>query len=267
MSRAQRLVSLLPLPLLCGPVGASSQVVHGSVVDALADTPIRGAEVTLLDGDGGLHGEALSDSTGAFLFPVPEPGGTFALRAERVGYETLTTPEFEVAPGETLELELRLGARAVALDPLRVVARRQETRLARDLRGYYERVEEYHHPAHNRIMTREDLERLPQYTVGEVVERHGPRFGRGCTPTVYRDGVRVPPPMVSEMIHSLSVSGIEGLEFHRGIGVRHTRFMDESGCGVLLVWTRPVEETGRPFSLTRLSVAVGSAVILFFLTR
>jgi hypothetical protein len=62
----------------------------------------------------------------------------------------------------------------------------------------------------------------------------------------------------------LSVSDIEGIEFYRGFGPAQIRFHNPDGCGVVLVWSRPVSSRG-PSSSNKLflvTVAVIAAIAL-----
>lgn len=243
------------------PAPTAAQAVSGWTMDAETGAVLADVEVALLDTLGERRGAAVSDSAGVFTVELPAPG-SYVIEASRLGYDTLRTRRLEVAFGEAIQVEVRLGVRALALDPLTVTARRRDaSQRARDMREYYERIERYGDRQIGRILTREDLERRAGVNMEWLWTRHFMPLSR-CEPTVYWDGRRVDPSMIMD----LPATNIEGIELWRGIGAPETRFTDLDGlCGVLLVWSRPLEDNANPFSASRLLMAVGAAAGLFLL--
>jgi hypothetical protein len=214
---------------------------------------------------GAAHGSAESDAGGAFTIVVSRPG-TYVLQATRLGYQTTRTRPIEIGEGEVVELELQLDVRAVELDPLTVVVRRRENQRERDLREYYERVEYYGEPHLGpiRIFTREYLEGWEAFRVADIMRFHAPRwrtFGRGCAPQVYVDG-RPQFGALAGFYTDISVWDIEGIEFYTGTGPAQSRFWDPYGCGVVLVWTRPLEEDAHGLDIVA-TIVVSALLSLF----
>ncbi|NIQ52948.1 MAG: hypothetical protein GWN71_05720, partial [Gammaproteobacteria bacterium] len=176
--------------------------------------------------------------TGAFAIPVAA-AGRYRLRTEHVAYRPVVTRPFTVAFGDIVEVKIRVSRRTFDLEPLVVVGRR--TVDVPYLRDYYDRVEIHRKAGRGRILTREELERLEGFTVRDVLRRERPfkdRRGRTCTPVFYWNGFAV------EAEH-IPVSNVEGIELYRSR--ENMTFYNGRGCGVVLVWNRPLREgEGRP---------------------
>ena len=109
--RAAAVASLTAALLAAAPLCAQS--VRGELVDA-EGRPVEQVLVALLDPLGQQAGAALTSTSGQFRIRAPRPG-RYSLRAERVGYATVTTPAFDLADGETREQRVVASGRAVAL--------------------------------------------------------------------------------------------------------------------------------------------------------
>jgi hypothetical protein len=77
--------------------------------------------VALVDADGHQRAAALTDAAGAFTIRAPG-AGRWSLRAERIGYATVTSPAFDLRDGETRTEQLVASGRAVMLEALHVSA-------------------------------------------------------------------------------------------------------------------------------------------------
>lgn len=122
---AARLFALALLLLLsAGGLGASlwAQTVRGTVTDPETGEPLWGAVVVLLEGAEGeaRAAGAIADQGGRYLIRAPAPG-TYRLRAERIGFRSVTTPPFALGAEESLHRDLRAPVHAVALEEIRVV--------------------------------------------------------------------------------------------------------------------------------------------------
>src|ERR1700741_1695181 len=114
---------LTAMPLLAALAApASGQVVRGKVLDAATGEPVPQAEVTATTAGGRGAGRVRAGADGGFILDL-RAAGTIHLRAERSGYRPTLTDTLPVDVRETLEVELRLSATAVAIEPLRVTAR------------------------------------------------------------------------------------------------------------------------------------------------
>lgn len=118
-----------PLPLawvlLLAPAALSplhAQTVRGTVSDPDSAEPLWGAVVLLLEGPAGETRAAgtITDEGGRYLIRVPEPG-VYRLRAERIGFRSITTEPFAVAPDEAVHRALRAPVQAVPVEEIQVV--------------------------------------------------------------------------------------------------------------------------------------------------
>ena len=260
--KPQASVVALPFAILLLAAPATSQIVEGRVVDA-SGAAVDGVTITLVDSLAVTHREVVSNAAGEFFIVVKAPG-TYLLRASRLGYATTQTPPVEIGDGEVVEVEVRLGVEGVQLEPLTVVGRRRETQRERDLRQYYERVEHYGDARlGSTIYTREILEEWDALSLEEAFRfyiRWRP-YGRGCDPKVFLDGQ----PRRGRFLEGfgfMSVSKLEGIELYAGGGPVQSRFSDPDGCGVVLVWTRPLPEGASQLGLIELLALAGAAALL-----
>jgi len=92
----RRLVAVLPLVFLAPPL--SGQIVRGIVMDEGTEAPVEGAMVVLLQMDATVVRRVLSDENGGFIVDAGAPG-TYVVRIDRIGYESLTTEPFDVPVG------------------------------------------------------------------------------------------------------------------------------------------------------------------------
>ena len=106
---------------LAAAAPARAQTVHGTLVDT-AGRPVEQVLVALVGPGGRQAGGALTSATGEFRIRAPGPG-RYSLRAERVGYATVSTPAFELKDGETREERVVASGRAVALQGVVVTPR------------------------------------------------------------------------------------------------------------------------------------------------
>lgn len=110
--------------LALAPALLSAQVVTGTIVEEESGEPLATAYLTLLRAEGSEQARALSDSRGRFVLRAPGPG-RYTVRAERIGRAAVTHGPFDLAAGETLQIELRAASQAISLVGLEVSARRQ----------------------------------------------------------------------------------------------------------------------------------------------
>src|SRR5206468_10025159 len=80
--------------------------------------------VSLLDSLGHAVETSLVSDSGAFRFTAPAVG-SYAVRAERVGLHSVTTPSFIVRQGATVELPITMEAGGVSLRAVNVNADRR----------------------------------------------------------------------------------------------------------------------------------------------
>jgi hypothetical protein len=244
----KRIFPLLPLlGILAAPLAA--QVVRGKVLDAASGEPVAQAEVTAATLGGRGAGRARSAADGTFTLELRAPG-TFRLRAERTGYRPTTTDSVAVDVRETLEVELRLSATAVGIEPLRVTARvAPPHRRSLELNGVYDRARD----GFGRRLFREDIERQSNMSLGQVLARvngtnrvqSGPfeyiLFGRSahCLPNLYVDGSRMAYGGRTDINSVVTPGQIEAVELYSSAASVPLQYGgSNAACGVILIWTR-----------------------------
>jgi hypothetical protein len=115
------LVTILSLMLSATPL--SGQIVRGIVVDEGTQAPVEGAMVVLLRPDGTVVYQVLSDENGGFIVDAGD-NGTYVVRIDRIGYESITTESFDV-PAEGLFKRIDVPIRPVELVGLDVEGSRR----------------------------------------------------------------------------------------------------------------------------------------------
>jgi hypothetical protein len=256
----KRSFALLPLlGAFCAPLAA--QTVRGRVIDTASGAPVAQAAVSAVTAEGRGAGQAHTDAEGKFALPL-RAAGTVRLRVARVGFRQTVTDTLAVGVRETIDVEIGVSAAALALTPLRVTARvAPPRRRSLEMSGVYDRER----TGGGHRLYREDIERQPNMTLGQVLSRvqgttrvqRGPfEFivftrsmsagtlqaapGRYCLPALYIDGAQAGYGRSAGDINSLVTPGqIEAVELYSSaanIPVQYTG--SGSACGVILIWTR-----------------------------
>jgi hypothetical protein len=115
----QRILILLIAVLALLPARGLAQVVQGKVLDS-SGTPVRGAFVALLSGEGKQLGAVLAGDGGDFVFRVSP--GKYALKVEQIGHQTTMVPVFEVAVGRSFSQDIRMEIAALRIREISVSA-------------------------------------------------------------------------------------------------------------------------------------------------
>lgn len=231
------------LAALATATPAPAQTVTGRLLDAVTREPIESGTLSLLSDDSTVA-FVVTDAGGAFTLSVPE-GGSYQLRAERIGYRTAVTPPLDLLAGDTLSIEYRLSVDAVALNPITVIAFSRHP--AGPLGGFYDRQRRN---LAGHFVTRAQIdERNPVFTtdllqgIAGVNVVHTARAGgavvllRGnCRPQVYLDGVPIglAGMSIDDLVQPMD---LEGIEVYRGPGEVPVEFA-RGACGAVLLWTR-----------------------------
>jgi hypothetical protein len=250
-----RTASVYRLCLLSGllliPAAAPGQVIIGRVVEEGNRKPVAGAQVRLVTGRSKVEERtAVSDSAGLFRLGVQAPA-QYALRVRHIGFNLLDTPLFSVGPGETLTIEVRLATAAIALDPLVVLARSRDSRLAE----FQERLLTH---SSGRFITRDQIDRhpttrttdllrsVPGVQLLEVKPRGGSRArtlvrvrggGISCEPALFIDGIAVRQGVDSTIDDLLNPAMLNGVEVYTSTSAAPARYAQQGACGVVLFWT------------------------------
>jgi hypothetical protein len=262
--------------LLLSASPVTAQFVAGRVIDQQTMRGLDGVGLELRTDDGRRVGRAVTDSAGHFQMQSARIG-MYTLVAERIGYRTVTAP-LTVTLSEQVDIVLRMDPAALVLEPLTVEAR--TTRNIGPLAGYYERIQRNQRVGIGRFITRDYIDERQPFDVTDLL-REVPRvnvqagnvtFRRGaavsaCAPKVYIDGVltnRRGPAAVDELVRP---SDLEGVEVYQGAAQMPGEFFDNTGCGVIALWTRRTTDQGRPFAWSRLFAAAGAVGLLMLLSR
>ncbi|MFH1762681.1 MAG: carboxypeptidase regulatory-like domain-containing protein [Gemmatimonadota bacterium] len=102
----------------------AAQSVLGQLLDASTGAPVEGALVLLMDEAGEEAGGYLTNQAGRFVIQAPGPG-TFTLRAERIGYETITSAPFPLEQAQQFGIRLETAQAAIVLEEIRVEGEQQ----------------------------------------------------------------------------------------------------------------------------------------------
>jgi hypothetical protein len=240
-----RLALIAAILLTAAP--AHAQSVRGRVLDDSSDQPVQGVLVELRSQRGAPLGTSVTDSLGEFRLNVPQ-AGIFRLRARRIGYRDVESPGFDVAAGEAVEASLVIAAASVPLEPLTITSRPEPPRsLLLEQVGFYQR--EHRNSGtfirHDRI-ERNNGGRLSDMLseiagVRRVMVRGVSTISlnrqRNCSPQVVLDGQ---PLVESTRIDDIvALRAIEAIEIYRGPSEAPVEFaMRETGCGLVVIWTR-----------------------------
>lgn len=232
---------------------ASAQTIRGTVVDDVTRTPIPLAHITVLNDSARELTTRTADTAGIFDVPVPRDD-SIHLEIRAVGYEMITTSRFAVARGELLEIEARMSAAALPLEPVTVVAR---TRPSARLERFFQRAEFNRKAGFGRIWMREDLERSGTRDLGSLLAMVPTRSEIGCAGhLMLLDDL----PVERWELRMIDPQDLEGIEVYRDATEMPPEYAGL--CSVVLLWRKPYEEGGKPLTAGRL-LLFGAAAILF----
>jgi hypothetical protein len=244
------------LGALAAPLSAQS-IVRGSVVDDGSGVPINAVDIRLIDADGETRAQTISNEQGHFRMEVVD-SDTYSLSVRRVGYAPIMAEGIEVEEESELELEVRLSARAVALQPVTVVAQRRAEPIR--ITEFRERAELSRRMGRGRVYMRDDLDRLNPNSAQEVLD--GVLWGARCRPLVLLDGLPT-----DGRIFGLSGDQLEGIEIYRGVNQIPPEYYRYGMCGLALVWSRVDPEGMRPLTWARVAVAGVIVAVIGLLSR
>jgi hypothetical protein len=272
-----RFLATLLFLLLLFPATVRAQGIRGVVLDAETNQPVDAVTVALLDFREEVVRSVITDARGAFAIRVGETG-RFYLRAERIGYATVTSRPLDLLPGDTAVVELRLGVEALAIEPLTVTASSRALR-NRDLDDFYQR-RRYDHLGGAAFYSPEDLAEMPAAQIPDLFQvargvrlnvdypgwGSAPRilFARGstggCLPAIFVDGFELPvvsgsrtsddpntrPPLVHDNLNNYVTNmNVLAIEMYQGLAVPGELLMCRSPgacrCGVINILTNKAQ--------------------------
>ena|SRR5215218_1155651 len=256
MSLLRPLLPLAAFVLAATPLAA--QTVRGKVLDAATGAGVPEAAVRALTPDGHDVGRARTAADGSFRMQL-RTSATVRVEARRTGYQQTLTAELPVALHEAVEVEVRISATALALEPLRVTARvAPPRRRSLELNGVYDRER----MGLGRRLFREDIERRPNLDLGGLLQGvvgtrmvYAGRYkyivfnrssisaamtgGPPCLPRLYLDGVRVEYGGSFDINSFVLPERVEAVELYASAAEIPPQYNGmNSACGVILIWTR-----------------------------
>jgi tetratricopeptide (TPR) repeat protein len=269
---------VLVVCILVATAPTAAQTVRGRLVDAQSGQPVAAGEVALLSGESGetVVRRALTTDSGRFALTAPTPG-RYRLKAERIGYQAVVSPPFDLVASRPLEVELKISSQAVPLAPLIVVSHRPallgSIRLVAS--GFVDREEKWGPKGLSlgTFIDKETIERRqPNKTTdvlrgipGIVLEDNGNKsvvrmsevttLRGSCAPLLYLDGQ--PIRLVDHDVHGevkqvatiddlVNPFSIAGIEVYAKIS-KPAEFTDMGidPCGAIVIWTGYAERRGK----------------------
>lgn len=251
--RASLLLTLVALSAVGYRAGAqaAARVISGTVVDT-AGNPIVYANIGVTGAT-----RSASDDSGRFRVHV-SPNARLDIEVRRIGFAPV---DLKLAPGGDTSLTIAMFQIARTLKGLRIEAERLFRSL--EFHGFYRRMQDREKGMNaGQFITAEDIERRKPYRVSHMLEGlHGVRLRQmkmgswvplglsGCPMAVYLDRVRIN----LDRVRMNSLAGGEAVEIDELVGPTTVAGMEvystavrappayqtmNSGCGVLLIWTK-----------------------------
>lgn len=117
---ARGILAIGVLATVMWPTASPAQVIRGVVRSQTTARALERARVTAKDRSGRVIGDTQADDSGRFTLRVNGQGTPFTLTVRRIGIEPSTTPEFALAPSDTVEYELTMPETPVLGDTVRI---------------------------------------------------------------------------------------------------------------------------------------------------
>ena len=240
-------IAALPLP-------SPAQTIRGRIVETETGNAIALARIVMLGEEGDTVASGLSGNDGSFVVGAPE-WGTYVLSITRLGYHPHVDGPLRLTPGDTVDVSYRLTPLAFRMDP--VVVRSAATVLFLQRAGFYhrQRLGFGHHIEPEKIELRRDAARdIADLMVGipgvRIFSAGAGSFGKSIrltgmgslqdacrSPHFYVDGIRLfAGGSIEDVVTPEAVEAIE--IFRRPSEIPAQYGGVESGCGVILIWTR-----------------------------
>ncbi len=101
------------------PHPTHGQTVQGQLLESGTSSPVEGALVLLLDEAGTEQDGYLTNDAGRFQLKAPQPG-RYTIRAERIGFGTVTSETIRLSPGQVFRIQLQMSFAPILMEELRV---------------------------------------------------------------------------------------------------------------------------------------------------
>ena len=160
----RHLLWLVTAGVLAVAPALSAQTARGRLLtDDTPQRPLPFATVSLHSPDGTERAVTITDTLGLWVLRAPEPG-RYTLRARRLGFQMVTSPEFTLDAGQTATYNFVVATKPATLREVRVMERRELSQRLR-LYGIDPRSSDA------RRITRDRLESLDDgfHTVADVI--------------------------------------------------------------------------------------------------
>lgn len=260
-------LSILAALALALPAALDAQSIHGRVVDATSGEAVPEATVQVTATGQRQAVRTRTRADGGFSLALRGPG-TYVLRVERTGYAPATSQEVAMEAGEAVEVELKISAQALALEPLRVVGRQAPRRVASlEHTGFYDRERR----GHGRFLKRDHFEKrrgnrlatildeVPGVRIFRIGSNEYVTFARAqsngtfsraqrgeadlCQPIFFLDGTRVSSGNAGQggvtLNDLVEPERIEAVEVYASVAQLPAEFnASDASCGVIVIWTR-----------------------------
>lgn len=239
---------------------ASTAILSGLVLEAATDQPVAGASVRL----SGTDFHMVSRDNGRFEFS-DVPLGSYELVVEHLAFETLRDSIHVEEAGVRYQVDIRLDADVLELDPIDVQVVRPGP-----LEDVYQRLNTSRRLGLGDVFDRQDIERsgvshlstlirtLPGARMQSIPGRAGAQSLRihsrnDCAPSFYVDGMQVPLDggSVDDVV---TLGSVETLEVYRRLSQIPGEYADEQAqrCGAVAVWSQRGTDVGERFGWRRL---------------
>lgn len=250
--------------VLCPAAPASAQTIEGTLMEVDSDRPISLGLIILMTEAGDSVTSSVTDAQGRFRVEAAEPG-SFYLIASAFGFKETQAGIFELGEDGSMEVEFRVGAQAMPIDGVLVELQRPVLQHQLITNGYVRRLQR----GLGHFITPYDIEQAAATSTGDLFrgipgvhvrtlgggifahEGESVQFGSPagyCTPTIYLDGVRLSPAVVTgnSLEFLVPLATIDAAEIYRRpaeIPIEYsattTRITEDSGvCGVIVLWTK-----------------------------
>jgi carboxypeptidase family protein/TonB-dependent receptor-like protein len=213
--------------------------VTGIVTDS-SGAPVPEADVAVIEA-GTVRRQVATDAAGRFEFR-DVPVGQIAIRVRRLGYQPRTVDAVVGATTSTTSLEIIVTPVPAQLEEVRVqpnpVGRLREFYDHRQQRGSFARFLELADIRRIAPTSASELFRtVPGITIRAATTGGNTIRIRGCQPTVWVNGQRIPGAELDDVVQPSDIGGIEFYPSSAGIP---PQYLDPSNrlCGLILVWTR-----------------------------
>jgi Carboxypeptidase regulatory-like domain/TonB-dependent Receptor Plug Domain len=221
------------------PTQPTAYQVTGVVKDS-SGAPVPEADVAVIE-SGAVRRQVATDAAGHFEFR-DVPAGSIAIRVRRLGYRPSTVDVVVGATASPTSLEIIVTPAPAQLEEVRVnpnpVGRLREFYDHRQQRRSFARFLELADIRRIAPTSPSELFRtVPGITIRAATTGGNTIRIRGCQPTVWVDGQRIPGAELDEVVQPSDIGGIEFYSSSAGIP---PQYMDPSNrlCGLILVWTR-----------------------------